>query len=87
MTPADIVALRAGHCLAVIPETSIACGEGGSYCSETCRLRTLLAEAVEIARTLGDQAEANADRDDDGWMSQYVNISTRLAAIAKEGLT
>lgn len=86
MTTADIAALRAGHCLAVIPETFIACGEGGSYCSETCRLRTLLAEAVEIARTLGDQAEANADRDD-GWMSQYVNISTRLAAIAKEGLT
>lgn len=76
MTPADIAALRAGHCLAVIPETFIACGEGGSYCSETCRLRTLLREAVEIgmawAARLRDQHNDPMDR-------------TRLAAIASEG--
>lgn len=53
MTPAELAELRAGHCLSVIPDTFIACGEGLNFCSETCRLRAeveRLVAAIASAR-------------------------------------
>lgn len=37
---ATVERLRAGRCLDVISSTLIACGEGGNFCSEACRLRS-----------------------------------------------
>jgi hypothetical protein len=34
--------LRDGKCSGVIPGSFIACGEGGNYCSDPCRLRAAL---------------------------------------------
>lgn len=33
--------LRDGKCLGVIPDTFVACGEGGNWCSELCHRRAV----------------------------------------------
>lgn len=71
--PEEIVILKQlaeaarGKCAGTIPNTFIACGEGGSYCSETCRLKAKLAEAEERIRELEEEKLIDRiTRKDDG---------------------
>ena len=55
---ADRDKFRSGICSMLIPDTVIACGEGGNYCSEICRLRAskdgLMHAAIESSRAQHD---------------------------------
>ena len=56
-----------GKCAGTIPDTFIMCGEGGSYCSETCHLRARLAAAEERIRELEEEKLIDRiTRKDDG---------------------
>lgn len=74
---ADIANLRAGHCLAVIPETLVDCGEGGNYCSEACRLRALNALAQELETKRVTMLDANR--------AEIVRLDTLVADMRSAG--
>lgn len=74
---------RSGKCLDVIPGTFIACGDGGNYCSEACRLRAALAPFAKAAI-----AHVVRHKHDDLWVSLGVAASAwvEAAKAAKENM-